>query len=43
MADKRKRLTAKTKFDIYLKTRPKNAPVGELLRKYGLHFRLKTN
>jgi len=38
MPDKKKRLTAKTKFDIYLKTRPKDAPIGEILREYGLHL-----
>lgn len=37
MANK-KRLTAKIKFDIYLKTRSKDAPVGEILREYGLHL-----
>lgn len=38
MADRKKRLTAKMKFDVYLKTRDKDAPVGEILREYGLHL-----
>lgn len=39
MADKKpKRLTAKKKFEIYLRTRPEDAPVGEILREYGLHL-----
>mgnify|MGYP006883723236 CR=1 FL=1 len=38
MADRKKRLTAQRKFQIYLETRPKDAPVGEILRKYGLHL-----
>lgn len=35
---KRPRLTAKKKFEIYLETRGEDAPVGEILRKYGLHL-----
>jgi transposase-like protein len=35
---KRRRLTAKTKFEIYLKTRGENAPIGEILREYGIHL-----
>lgn len=35
---KRKRLTAKKKFEIYVKTRDEDAPVGEILREYGLHL-----
>lgn len=38
MADRKKRLTAQRKFEIYLETRAKDAPVGEILRKYGLHL-----
>lgn len=39
MAEKKqRRLTAKTKFEIYLRTRGENAPVGEILREYGLHL-----
>jgi hypothetical protein len=39
MAEKKqRRLTAKTKFEIYLRTRDENAPVGEILREYGLHL-----
>ena len=35
---KGKRLTAKKKFEIYIKTRGEDAPVGEILREYGLHL-----
>lgn len=35
---KRSRLTAKKKFEIYLATRGKDAPVGEILREHGLHL-----
>ena len=38
MAERRKRLTAQRKFEIYLETRAKDAPVGEILRRYGLHL-----
>jgi hypothetical protein len=38
MSKQKKRLTARRKFDIYLATRGKDAPVGELLREYGLHL-----
>ncbi|MCK4258371.1 MAG: hypothetical protein KAX49_05300 [Halanaerobiales bacterium] len=38
MTAKRKRLTAKTKFNIFLNTRAKDAPVGKFLREYGLHL-----
>lgn len=34
----RKRMTAKRKFEVYLATRDKNANVGEILRRYGLHL-----
>lgn len=33
-----KRLTAQKKFQLYLETRDPNAPVGEVLRRYGLHL-----
>ena len=33
-----KRLTAQRKFQVYLETRDPNAPVGEILRRYGLHL-----
>jgi hypothetical protein len=32
------RLTAQRKLALYLATRPPDAPVGELLREYGLHL-----
>lgn len=35
---KRKRMTAKKKFEIYLRTRGDEAAVGEILREYGLHL-----
>lgn len=35
---KRRRLTARRKFEIYLETRSKDAPVGEILRQHGLHL-----
>ncbi|MCK4260580.1 MAG: hypothetical protein KAX49_16505 [Halanaerobiales bacterium] len=38
MTERRKRLTAKTKYNIFLKTREANAPIGEILREYGLHL-----
>ena len=38
MTERRKRLTAKTKYNIFLMTRAKDAPVGEILREYGLHL-----
>lgn len=38
MANQKKRLTARRKFEIYLATRGEDAPVGEILRKYGLHL-----
>ena len=36
--NKRVRLTAKKKFEIYLATRGENASVGEILRENGLHL-----
>ena len=33
-----KRLTAKRKLEIYLETRGKDADIGEILRKYGIHL-----
>jgi hypothetical protein len=32
------RMTAQRKLDVYLKTRDANAPIGEILREYGLHL-----
>ncbi len=32
------RLTAQRKFELYLATRALDAPVGEILREYGLHL-----
>jgi hypothetical protein len=37
--DRPKRLTAQMKFKIYLETRAKDAPIGEILRRYGLHLK----
>lgn len=36
--DVRKRLTARRKFELYLETRAKDADVGEILRRYGIHL-----
>ena len=35
---KKKRLTAKRKFEIYLETRKEGAKVGEILRREGIHL-----
>jgi hypothetical protein len=35
---KRHRLTAKRKFDIYLETRKEGAKIGEILRREGIHL-----
>ena len=35
---KRKRLTAKRKFEIYLETKKEGAKVGEILRREGIHL-----
>jgi len=32
------RLTAQRKLELYLATRPAEAPLGELLRQYGVHL-----
>ena len=32
------RMTAQRKLDVYRKTREANAPIGEILREYGLHL-----
>lgn len=37
-AESRPRLTAARKFELYLATRPANAPLGEILRQYGVHL-----
>lgn len=34
---KRKKLTAQEKWQIFLETSVKNAPVGEIIRRYGLY------
>jgi hypothetical protein len=36
--ERRPRLTAARKFELYLATRTADAPVGELLRQYGVHL-----
>ena len=36
--DRPKRLTAGRKLEIYLETRSKDANIGEILRKYGIHL-----
>lgn len=36
--ESRPRLTAARKFELYLATRGATAPVGELLRQYGVHL-----
>jgi len=38
MEEGRKRLTARRKFDLYLETRAKDANVGEILRRWGVHL-----
>jgi len=37
-SESRPRLTATRKFELYLVTRSKDAPLGELLRQYGVHL-----
>ena len=32
------RMTAQRKLEVYRKTRDANAPIGEILREYGLHL-----
>jgi hypothetical protein len=36
--ESRRRLTAARKFELYLATRVPNAPLGEILRQYGVHL-----
>ncbi len=38
MDEKRRRMTAKRKFEVYLETKQKGANVGEILRRHGLHL-----
>jgi hypothetical protein len=38
MEEVRRRLTARRKFDLYLETRAKDANVGEILRRWGVHL-----
>jgi transposase-like protein len=33
-----KRLTAQKKFELYLETRTPEAPIGEIIRRYGAHL-----
>jgi len=33
-----KRLTAQKKFELYLETRTPEAPIGEIIRRYGVHL-----
>lgn len=35
---KRRRLTAKRKFEIYLETKKEDAKIGEILRREGIHL-----
>ena len=37
-SESRPRLTATRKFELYLASRAKDAPLGELLRQYGVHL-----
>lgn len=37
-SESRRRLTAARKFELYLATRSAEAPLGELLRQYGVHL-----
>jgi len=37
-SESRPRLTATRKFELYLATRSKDAPLGEILRQYGVHL-----
>jgi transposase-like protein len=36
--ERRPRLTAARKFELYLATRSADAPLGEILRQYGVHL-----
>lgn len=38
MEEKMKRLTAKRKFELYLEVKQKEANVGEILRRHGVHL-----
>ena len=38
MEGKRKRLTAKRKFELFLETQQKEANLGEILRRHGVHL-----
>jgi len=37
-SERRPRLTAARKFELYLATRSPDAPLGEILRQYGVHL-----
>lgn len=38
MEEKKKRLTAKRKFELYLEAKQKEANIGEILRRHGVHL-----
>ena len=38
MAEKLKRFTAKRKFEMYLEAKQKEANIGEILRRHGVHL-----
>lgn len=38
MEENRKRLTAKRKFELYLEAKQKEANIGEILRRHGVHL-----
>jgi len=37
MADQKKRIGAKLKYEVFLETRQKDANIGEILRRHGMH------
>jgi hypothetical protein len=37
-SERRARLTAARKFELYLATRSPESPIGEILRQYGIHL-----
>lgn len=37
MTEQKQRLTARRKLELYKETRPKDANLGEILRRYGVH------
>lgn len=36
--EKKQRMTARRKFEVFLETRQKDANLGEILRRHGLHM-----